>query len=101
MRWREGPRSENIEDRRGAGGPVVAGGVGLPGLLLALAVALLGGDPTVILQQLSQGQPDSAVVIGSPRERSPQQEQLADFVSVVLADTEDTWTESPGAPRPT
>jgi predicted metalloprotease len=93
MRWRDGRRSENIEDRRGMGGPVVAGGVGVIGLLLAVAVALLGGDPTVILQQLSQGQPDAGVVVGTPRERSAEQDQLADFVSVVLADTEDTWTE--------
>jgi predicted metalloprotease len=89
MRWREGRRSENIEDRRGMGGPAVAGGVGVVGILLAVAVALLGGDPTVVLQQLSQESPQGGMI----RQPSPEQDELADFVSVVLADTEDTWAE--------
>ena len=45
MRWADGRRSDNVEDRRGMGAPAVAGGVGLVGILLAIAVALLGGDP--------------------------------------------------------
>jgi hypothetical protein len=92
MRWTQGRRSENVEDRRGPGGPVMAGGIGIVGLLLALAVTLLGGDPTVILQQFSSdgGTP---VVSSGPRQTSPDQDRLADFVSVVLADTEDTWSE--------
>jgi predicted metalloprotease len=94
MRWREGRRSDNIEDRRGAGTPVVAGGVGLAGLLLAVAVALLGGDPGVILQQLSgPGQGGPAVTAGRSPGTSAAEDELADFVSVVLADTEDTWTD--------
>ncbi|MEB3166956.1 MAG: neutral zinc metallopeptidase [Cyanobacteriota bacterium] len=94
MRWTDGRRSDNVEDRRGMGPPALAGGVGLLGILLALVIALMGGDPTVILQQLSGGTQD-AVVVGSPRSGagSREQNQLADFVSVVLADTEDTWSE--------
>jgi hypothetical protein len=96
MRWSEGRRSDNVEDRRGMGGPMVAaGGVGILGLLLALAVALLGGDPSVILQQLSTGGGlgGDPVAINRPKQASPEQDRLADFVSVVLADTEDTWKE--------
>jgi predicted metalloprotease len=96
MRWSEGRRSENVEDRRGMGGPMIAaGGVGILGLLLALAVALLGGDPTVILQQLSDGGGlgGDRVVVNRPKQASPDEDRLADFVSVVLADTEDTWKE--------
>jgi predicted metalloprotease len=96
MRWTEGRRSDNVEDRRGMGGPMVAaGGVGILGLLLALAVALLGGDPSVILQQLSTGGGlgGDPVAINRPKQASPEQDRLADFVSVVLADTEDTWKE--------
>jgi hypothetical protein len=96
MRWSEGRRSDNVEDRRGMGAPtMVAGGVGILGLLLALAVALLGGDPSVVLQQLSGGggMGRDPVVLNRQRQPSPDQDKLADFVSVVLADTEDTWKE--------
>jgi len=87
MKWQSGRRSINVEDRRGMGVPggPVAGGIGA--LLMALLVAFLGGDPSVVLQ------PGVAV---SPYENAPQVSQVeanatADFVSVVLADTEDTW----------
>jgi predicted metalloprotease len=95
MRWSDGRRSDNVEDRRGMGAPAVAGGVGIVGILLAIAVALLGGDPFVVLQQFSGGSspfgPQPAQV-GRPGPRVPADDKLADFVSVVLADTEDTWT---------
>lgn len=88
MRWQLGRRSSNVEDRRGSGGgmsrPAVGGGLGA--LLLALLVMLLGGDPSVVLQSGSPNPYDSP-----PAQVSPAQDQLADFVSVVLADTEDTW----------
>lgn len=45
MRWSDGRRSDNVEDRRGMGGPVLAGGVGILGIILALVVALLGEIP--------------------------------------------------------
>ena len=97
MRWSDGRRSDNVEDRRGMGAPAVAGGVGVLGIILAVVIALLGGDPTVILQQLSGGGglgPD-AVVVQQPKGGSTgrAQDELADFVSVVLADTEDTWSD--------
>jgi predicted metalloprotease len=58
-------------------------------LTLALAY-FLGIDPQVLLQlQQGSGQP----VIVEDYQPTPQESQLADFVSVVLADTEDTWQE--------
>jgi len=96
MRWSEGRRSDNVEDRRGMGGPVLAGGVGILGIILALVVALLGGDPFVVLQQLGgggMGMGGAPVSVGRPRQPTPADNKLADFVSVVLADTEDTWTK--------
>ena len=98
MRWSEGRRSDNVEDRRGMGGsPMVAVGgvVGLLGLLLALIVALLGGDPSIILQQLAGGgrMAPAPASISRPRATTAQENGLADFVSVVLADTEDTWED--------
>lgn len=94
MRWNEGRRSDNVDDRRGRPGPVMAaGGIGLGGLLLAVVVGLLGGDPMVVLQQMSSGGGMGPMGGQSSRPRAPtaQENQLADFVSVVLADTEDTW----------
>ena len=94
MRWADGRRSDNVEDRRGMGAPAVAGGVGLVGILLAIAVGLLGGDPFVVLQQLSGGGGlfgPSPAQVSRPRQTAPADDKLADFVSVVLADTEDTW----------
>ncbi|MEB3183939.1 MAG: neutral zinc metallopeptidase [Cyanobacteriota bacterium] len=96
MRWSEGRRSDNVEDRRGMGAPAVAGGVGIVGILLAIAVALMGGDPFVVLQQFSGGNSPfgpQPVQVGRPGPRVPADDRLADFVSVVLADTEDTWTK--------
>jgi predicted metalloprotease len=98
MRWSDGRRSDNVEDRRGLGGGpmVVGGGVGLIGLVLAAVVALMGGDPWVVLEQMggSAGISSGPVVVNpSPHAQDHQQDRLADFVSVVLADTEDTWQQ--------
>ncbi|MCM1981966.1 KPN_02809 family neutral zinc metallopeptidase [Lyngbya confervoides] len=85
MRWQRGRRSLNIEDRRGIGGPAVAAGGGIGGFILVLVAMLLGIDPSFILPQ---GGPPPAV---PPPSVGDQHEALVDFVSVVLADTEDTW----------
>jgi predicted metalloprotease len=91
MRWRDGRRSDNVEDRRGmrsAGGKKVGGGIGV--IILALIAMYFGVDPAIVLDPggapgMSGG--DSAV--SAPR--SPEEDVLAEFVSVVLADTEDVW----------
>jgi len=87
MRWQLGRRSTNVEDRRGVSAPVVGGGIGA--IVLAVIVALLGGDPRVILEG---NNPASDRPVTESRQ-TPAQDQMADFVSVVLADTEDTWTQ--------
>ncbi|MFM7228362.1 MAG: neutral zinc metallopeptidase [Cyanobacteriota bacterium] len=90
MRWADGRRSTNVEDRRGGGGrALAAGGIGLGTLLLAAVVGLLGGDPGVVLQQAAEVPRGGGPVGG----RSGAGDRQADFVSVVLADTEDTWTD--------
>jgi predicted metalloprotease len=91
MRWQLGRRSQNVEDRRGSGsrGTVaVGGGVGV--LIMAVVAMLLGVDPRVVLEQTASvdNAPYSDTTVSR---RSPEEDQLADFVSVVLADTEDTW----------
>lgn len=92
MRWSDGRRSDNVDDRRGRPGPVMAaGGIGLGGLLLAVVVGLLGGDPMVVLQQMGTGGGMGGPTASRPKPPTAQENQLADFISVVLADTEDTW----------
>ncbi|HSO84638.1 KPN_02809 family neutral zinc metallopeptidase [Thiocapsa sp.] len=123
MRWKSGRRSENVEDRRGGGvgdspfggrrplgvGRRVGIGGGVGGLVLVVVLLLLGVDPSLLLTQgglgpiqetsrapsgqAPYGDPFGA---GQPEIRLPSaavKDELADFVSVVLADTEDTWGE--------
>ena len=89
MRWRTGRRSSNIEDRRGQRRRAGAfkGGIGTVVIALALAY-FLGIDPQVLLQMQQGGAPMTADEDWQP---SAEEQELADFVSVVLADTEDTW----------
>lgn len=91
MRWKTGRRSSHIEDRRGRrAGPVAfKGGIGTIVLVLA-ASYFLGINPMDILTM----QTGTGTEVGqSDWQPSPEEEQMADFVSVVLADTEDTWKE--------
>jgi predicted metalloprotease len=87
MRWVGRRQSENVEDRRSMGAPVMAGG-GILGLILVVVVMLLGGDPRPLLQQM-QNQQQAGPAAGV----DPAQDELKQFVSVVLADTEDVWTD--------
>ncbi|KYG59846.1 zinc metallopeptidase [Planococcus maritimus] len=89
MKWKGRAGSKNVEDRRGrgVGGPVLAGG-GIGGLLIVLLITFLGGDPGAILGGEGGGDSSSEPYVASERE-----EELADFVSVVLADTEEVWSE--------
>ena len=103
MRWKQGRRSANVQDRRGmsrgyrrtggmrrgGGSPVVVGGGGLGMVVVAVIIMLLGGDPTVLLDS---GPPVRRTASnGSYQPSSAAENELADFTSVVLADTEDTW----------
>lgn len=90
MRWEGRRKSSNVDDRRGRsggggfGGKAIGGGFGL---ILIIIFALLGGDPGALLgnNQITNQEP-------VPYESSAEEQELADFVSVVLADTEDIWT---------
>lgn len=95
MRWRQGTRSENVEDRRSPGGS--GGGIGVPGGIVGLIVILvigmaLGINPMELLQSADlstgSGQQQSAL----SEEQQVQQDKLVDFVSLVLGDTETTWS---------
>jgi predicted metalloprotease len=94
MRWREGRRSSNIEDMRGRGSGFGGGGgfkFGLGGLVVAAAAYFLGVDPRLIMGIMDAG--NGSVMESGPVETSQPTDEAGDFLSVVLADTEDTWSE--------
>lgn len=89
MKWQGRRGSDNIEDRRrmGAGR---AGGLGLGGLLLVLAVGYFFGIDVSPLVGGGGLAPTSTETRG---ELSQADLQVGEFVSVTLADTEDVWGE--------
>jgi uncharacterized protein len=99
MRWRNPRRSGNIEDRRGMRVPMKAVGGGIGGLILLIVLVLLGGgDPGMIFNDginnnIGVNNPGSPSYYEGTTPISEEERQLADFVSIVLADTEDTWNE--------
>jgi uncharacterized protein len=89
MRWESGRRSTNVEDRRGLGSGAAMGGGGIGMLLLILVISLISGtSPLELMQRVdTSGASSDAVEARVPPPDDPQ----AQFVAVVLADTEDTW----------
>jgi hypothetical protein len=85
MKWKGRTRSTNVQDRRGMGG--VAGGLGGIGIIIVIIYTLLGGNPGDIMQNIDGGQTNAPYVA------TQEEEELAAFVSVVLADTEVIWSE--------
>jgi predicted metalloprotease len=85
MKWLGRRGSGNIDDRRGLSGGGIAIGGGT--IILVILGLLFGGDPQTILNQVSQNQPVQEGKIGSP------QDDAGKFADVVLADTDQLWTE--------
>lgn len=88
MLWQGRRQSSNVEDRRGISGGQVAVGGGILGVIvLVLNFLLGGGDVSQLPQQLpNQGRQMTA-------EEQAADDQRAQFVKVVLADTEDIWNQ--------
>lgn len=89
----EGQReSTNVEDRRRVSPKAVGIGGGFLGIVVLLLVALLGGDPqqaAKVMDDMNAARPQQAVDV----EFSPAEEEMAKFIRVVLAETEDVWKE--------
>jgi len=90
MRWRGRQQSGNIEDRRGIGGRTMVAGGSAGVLVIVALVWLLGGNPSEVINSLQSTQPGSHYAAGDSSVIKAEQE-LAEFASVVLKDTEDIW----------
>ncbi len=109
MRWKSGRRSSNIDDQRGQHTASYSGAMAaapallrfLPALLrskmgrtlLIVGVVVVVGGRMMGLDVLSlfMGGGMTAGSSQASSQLTPEQQELADFTSVVLADTEDTW----------
>ena len=89
MRWGSGRRSDNVEDRRGLRVTRGVAGGGLGTIVLVLVALYFGVDPSTILNMAPTGGGTSVEQSNEPRPAA--ENALADFTSVVLADTEDAW----------
>ena len=91
MKWKGRRQSANVEDRRGSGGlgkiGIAGGGIGL---VIVIIMTLIGGGNTGDILNNIQGTDTNESI---PYEETEQEKELADFVSVVLADTEVVWSE--------
>jgi predicted metalloprotease len=72
------------------GRPAFVGG-GLGTIVLVLLALYFGVDPTFLLQNAPVGQEQQAAPPAGADGTPGQPDPAADFISVVLADTEDTW----------
>lgn len=86
MKWKGRKSSSNVEDRRGMSGGMIGGGIGGVGLIIYLIFTLLGGDPSILTGNTPNQQNNTYT-------GTTEEQEVADFVSVVLADTEVVWNE--------
>jgi hypothetical protein len=82
MLWRGRRQSGNVEDRRGMGGRIALGG-GLGTVIIIVFSLLMGKNPIELLNSVDEQ--------GVEQQIPEEQKEEAEFVSVVLADTEDVW----------
>lgn len=91
MKWRGRRGSSNVEDRRGQKA-ALGGGISVGGLLFLLGISfVLGVNPLKLLNLVG-----NAPLPAQPRQQAPAEDpndEAAQFVKVVLADTEDVWND--------
>ena len=92
MKWQGRQGSDNVEDQRGGGGGGFGGmKLGGVGLVIVLIVSLLTGqNPMTLLQTVNQAMPEQTAEGQAPQGPQPD-DPAAEFVGVVLKDTEDVW----------
>lgn len=88
MRWKGRRESSNVEDRRGLSPKGIVGG-GIGGIVIVIIVLLLGGDPSSLIQNIQTTDQTTT----SNYNETAEEKELAQFVSVILAETETVWHE--------
>src|SRR5689334_4151982 len=89
MLWRGRSGSSNVDDRRGISGGGIAAGGGIIGVIILLINFFMGGGDVSELPQVIQGGQVQEQNM-TPEEKAADDER-AEFVKVVLKDTEDVW----------
>lgn len=87
MKWTD-DRSGNVDDRRGSGGGGAIVGGGLGTIIIAAIVFFLGGDPSAILSSGGSSAPQT-----EQRELSQNEKQVGEFIKMITAENEETWTK--------
>lgn len=89
----EGRReSANVEDRRGKKTVAAAGGLGIGGIIVALIVMFMGGDPSQVMEQMGGTQAQTEYV-DDGTDYSQVDQELMTFCKRILAGTEDVWAK--------
>jgi len=97
MQWRGRRQSGNVDDQRGSGGGGGFGGLPIKGgigiVIVIVVIGLITGqNPLSLLQQIPMDSGPS-VSQSTPYQSTPEEQEMADLVGVVLADTEDVWSK--------
>lgn len=90
MKWQGRRRSSNVDDRRTSGGMGRGASIGGAGAIIILLISFIFGGPEAVLQNLgylNQTGGNTGYV------ETEEDMEMAEFVSVVLADTEYVWGE--------
>jgi predicted metalloprotease len=104
MRWEGNRQSDNVEDRRdedgggasggGAGLRLGGGHIGVGSIVIALVAGwVFGVNPLTVLGLLSGGGAPAPAQHAPAAHKPPANDPTAQFVSTILASTEDVWTE--------
>jgi uncharacterized protein len=99
MKWEGNRESDNVEDHRGSGGggfgglPIGGRSIGLGTVAVALVAGWIFGINPLTMLGLLSGEGGAPMQSQAPAHKPPADDQMARFVSVVLASTEDVWRE--------
>lgn len=84
MQWLGRKSSSNVDDRRGMGSKLAMGG-GIGTVIMVVLSLIMGKNPMEYLNVSQSPTTQEAT--------SPEEDKKVEFVSVVLADTEDVWNK--------